>query len=72
MGKTLAVMEMIDGVEGPCLAIGKEYGSRRFVGPKPWGGGCTVREWKMDERALRELRAEIDKLLPNPKEDGDG
>ena len=34
-------VEVIQGVEGPCLAVN----SFRVAGPKPWGGGKTIAEW---------------------------
>ena len=37
-------IQIIQGVEGPCLAIN----STRVAGPKPWGGGTTKHEWDVD------------------------
>lgn len=41
------VLEMIDGVEGPCIALTptKQDGGTRIAGSKPWGGGHIVRTW---------------------------
>ena len=40
MSDTCAI-DVIDGVEGPCLAI-DDY---RIAGPKPWGGGHVIHSW---------------------------
>jgi hypothetical protein len=38
----------VSGVEGPSLYIN----NYRVSGPKPWGGGTTVREWKTTLRDI--------------------
>jgi hypothetical protein len=40
----------IKGVEGPSLYLN----DRRVSGPKPWGGGSVVREWKTSLRDILE------------------
>lgn len=51
-------LEVIQGCEGPCIAIGDDNGSHRLAGPKPWGGGRTIHQWKIDpDELLRELTA---------------
>lgn len=35
-------IELIDGVEGPCLVLVTDDGiGARVAGPKPWGGGMV-------------------------------
>lgn len=34
---------VIDGVEGKALVVN----GRRVAGPKPWGGGSIIKEWKV-------------------------
>ncbi len=48
------IVEIIQGVEGPCVAIN----DMRVAGPKPWGGGKVIMRWKT-------TRAEIMASLPN-------
>ncbi|BCD88016.1 hypothetical protein PSm6_44230 [Pseudomonas solani] len=46
-----AIVEVVNGVEGPSLYIGNEDGGYRLAGPKPWGGGRTIHKFtvKLDE-----------------------
>lgn len=37
-----AIVEVVNGAEGPSLYIGNEDGGYRLAGPKPWGGGRTI------------------------------
>lgn len=39
------------GVEGDCIYLN----NHRIVGPKPWGGGTTIKEWKVTRNEV--LRA---------------
>lgn len=48
MGATVEVM-VVSGVEGPSLYIN----DRRVAGPKPWGGGKTVYQWKCEIDQIR-------------------
>jgi hypothetical protein len=41
--KKQVTLEVISGVEGPCVAI-DDY---RVAGPKPWGGGSVKHNWQM-------------------------
>lgn len=43
-------VEVISGVEGPCLAID----DTRVAGPKPWGGGRVVYTFKVKLRDLKD------------------
>ena len=43
-------VEVVSGVEGPCLVIG----DTRVAGPKPWGGGAVIMEWEIEAKELRE------------------
>lgn len=36
------LVTLIQGVEGPAIYIN----NHRIAGPKPWGGGKIVKEWK--------------------------
>ena len=40
-----AIVEVVNGVEGPSLYIGDEDGGYRLAGPKPWGGGRTIHKF---------------------------
>jgi hypothetical protein len=40
-------VEVLGGVEGPCLAIFKGISGERIAGPKPWGGGKTLHSWEV-------------------------
>lgn len=55
MGEKRLCLEMVEGVQGPALYL-ENY---RIAGPKPWGGGKTVRSWKVRrqdiDEALRHL-----------------
>jgi hypothetical protein len=42
------LVEVIGGVEGPCLAIN----NYRVAGPKPWGGGTVQRKWRAKGKDL--------------------
>ncbi|SUW10771.1 Uncharacterised protein [Bordetella bronchiseptica] len=46
-----ALIEVVNGPEGPSLYIGDNNGGYRLAGPKPWGGGKTVFRFvvKVDE-----------------------
>ncbi|MDN4147593.1 Lar family restriction alleviation protein [Pseudomonas tohonis] len=46
-----ALVEVVNGAEGPSLYIGNEDGGYRLAGPKPWGGGRTIHKFtvKLDE-----------------------
>jgi len=41
MSDKLVSIELISGVEGPCICIG----NRRVCGNKPWGGGTVQHKW---------------------------
>lgn len=65
---TLAVFEVVSGVEGPCLTIsrkadGKPRHEYRLAGPKPWGGGNTTHSFKVHTRELREQIDAIEAAL---------
>jgi hypothetical protein len=45
-----AILEVVDGVEGPCLVLN----DRRIAGPKPWGGGTITHRWAVGRMALEE------------------
>ena len=47
-------VEVISGVEGPCLSIGNESGGRRIAGPKPWGGGNAIHSFTVSVEELIE------------------
>ncbi|MDH0335138.1 hypothetical protein [Metapseudomonas otitidis] len=40
-----AIVEVVNGAEGPSLYIGDEDGGYRLAGPKPWGGGKTIHKF---------------------------
>lgn len=43
------LFEVIRGVEGDCLVLGDENSGDRIAGPKPWGGGQVVKQFRVDE-----------------------
>ena len=44
------------GVEGLCIYLN----GYRIAGPKPWGGGTIVKEWRVTKK-------EIEDALANPR-----
>lgn len=47
------IIEVISGVEGDCLSIN----NYRFAGPKPWGGGRMIKQWKITrEHFIKSLK----------------
>lgn len=65
MTKPFAVLEMIQGPEGPCVSLG----NRRIAGPKPWGGGTCIKRWPLDRRQVETIRDECEGLLRTPLPD---
>ncbi len=47
-------VEVVDGVEGPCLVINE----LRVAGPKPWGGGTVVQSWRVSRDQINEALME--------------
>ena len=43
-----AMVNIISGVEGQCLSIN----NYRVAGPKPWGGGKIIKEWKVETKDI--------------------
>lgn len=62
MSSTPIKIRHVRGVEGDSLYI-NDY---RVAGPKPWGGGPTVKEWIVE---LADLEARIAKALGNQPEE---
>lgn len=58
------LFEVIRGVEGDCLVLGDENSGDRISGPKPWGGGRVVKQFRVDEEygPIEYLEAENAKL----------
>lgn len=68
-------LEVVDGVEGPCLGVTgpDRRGGFRIAGPKPWGGGRVVHEFTVrGECNLQELKKAVDAALSEDKEREDG
>jgi len=63
--------EVITGPEGPCLAVGDAADPvlrTRIAGPKPWGGGRTIRRFTVKrERLLDALGVKPETLSEGPK-----
>lgn len=38
-------IDIVEGVEGPSVSIGDNHTGHRVAGPKPWGGGRTLRRF---------------------------
>lgn len=57
-------VEVVSGVEGPCVYIGDEDGGHRLAGPKPWGGGPAIHRFRVD---IDELITEAKKLKQSQK-----
>lgn len=51
---------VIVGAEGYCLAIN----NTRMLGPKPWGGGTVLVEWKVTEERRKEIIEELKQPEP--------
>ena len=47
----------VSGVEGNSIYLNDE----RIAGPKPWGGGKVLKEWKVDEIQIRNILEEYEK-----------
>ena len=48
-------ISVIEGRAGPCLSVGEDdAGGTRVCGPKPWGGGRIVYEFKVERERLNE------------------
>ena len=70
--KTIEIeIEVISGVEGPCLAIE----CTRVAGPKPWGGGRTIQHFDVSVsellRALPFLQLKDEPAEAEPPKEGD-
>lgn len=50
-------IDIVEGVEGPCVCIGDNSTGVRVAGPKPWGGGRTSRRFTA---SLENLKAAIE------------
>lgn len=50
-------VDVVSGVEGPCLTIGDHSSATRVAGPKPWGGGKTMHRFEIK---ASEIRDELD------------
>lgn len=50
-----AYIDVISGVEGPCLSIGDGETGHRIAGKKPWGGGKTLHRFIVDIEKLKEV-----------------
>ena len=61
MKKGQAIIEVVNGVEGPSLYIGDEGSGHRLAGPKPWGGGKTVHKFIVDIAELQKEAARFEK-----------
>lgn len=54
--KTL-IIDVTNGVEGPCLCIGNGETGFRLAGPKPWGGGQAIHKFVVGPaELLKQLR----------------
>lgn len=52
MRRTLIKIEVVRGVEGPCLVVSDTMGGQRVAGPKPWGGGQIIHTFVADAGVL--------------------
>lgn len=48
-------LDLVEGVEGQCIYLN----DRRIAGPKPWGGGKIVKQWKVRVDAIYEAIREV-------------
>lgn len=55
------VVEVISGVEGPCLSVGTGEVGQRIAGPKPWGGGTVEYSFKVGKKELLDAVKEFAK-----------
>lgn len=49
------IVEVVNGVEGPCLTIGNYTSGQRVCGPKPWGGGKITHTFECDAEEISEV-----------------
>lgn len=61
MDKGFVFIEVVSGVEGPSLYVGDEDTGHRLAGPKPWGGGRTIHQFRVN---ADELRKQLDVYAP--------
>ena len=48
-------VEVISGVEGPCLSVN----SLRVAGPKPWGGGRVIHAFDVPKKDIIEAASRL-------------
>ena len=61
MDKGFVFIEVVSGIEGPSLYVGDEDTGHRLAGPKPWGGGRTLHQFRVN---ADELRKQLDEYAP--------
>lgn len=49
--------QVVSGPEGRCLVIGDDHSGIRVAGPKPWGGGDTLYEFRVPVRNALDVAA---------------
>lgn len=49
--KKTVKITLIKGVEGYAVYLD----ANRIAGPKPWGGGLTIKEWDADIARIKEI-----------------
>lgn len=61
-------VDMVSGVEGPCLCIGDPDSGvgTRVAGPKPWGGGRTVQRFQVSKHDILEALGMVSRSHVRP------
>ena len=50
MKKDQLELILVQGPEGQCVYLG----NLRIAGPKPWGGGKTIKKWNVNRSDINE------------------
>lgn len=67
MDNGFVFIEVVSGVEGPSLYVGNKNSGYRISGPKPWGGGRTLHQFRVN---ADELRKQLDEYAPAKAREG--
>lgn len=67
------LFEVIQGPEGQCLGVSTDGGESgyRLAGPKPWGGGKTIKSFKVSKAELLKQLGESLPVEPTSEQEGD-
>jgi hypothetical protein len=57
-------LDLVEGVEGQCIYLN----DRRICGPKPWGGGRTIKTWDVEVQRIEDALTKGGPGIPPTKE----